>query len=293
MLNAQRYYGMNNEHQIPQALLRAWPFPRGAGGILDRYFSNLSFSRAMATVRTTDNFEIIVAPNELIGRHIYLTGEFDRSIVEVCNFSGLGDTFLDIGANIGYVSACFLNNVQNSNVVAVEPQPDVLEIIAENLNRFGRFEIYRFAIADGDGKVWFEIDPDNAGAGRIVEECGVRSMRVETRSADRMFSGLVIQKLNLVKIDAEGFEDVIVKSCTPQFVRLRPRAVLFEDQAANINRIREQFSKLDYCLYGIKISLRHLSLVNIEIAHPKSFRDYIAVSRSREIPDLARKMMQS
>jgi FkbM family methyltransferase len=287
-------HGMNNEHQIAQAFLRAWPFPRGAGRILDRYFSNLSFSRTRATVRTTDGFEITVAPNELIGRHIYLTGEFDRSIVEMlCNFSEPGDTLLDIGANIGYVSACFLNNVQNSNVLAVEPQPDILETLAENLNRFGRSEIYRFAIADGDGEVWFEIDPDNTGAGRIVKECGVRSMRIETRSADRMFSDLDIQKLDLVKIDAEGFEDVIIKSCVPHFERLRPRAVLFEDQAANINRIREQFSKLDYRLYGIKKSLRHLSLVDIEITHPKPFHDYVAVSRSREIPDLARKMMRS
>jgi hypothetical protein len=117
---------MNSEHQITQALLRAWPFPRGAGRILDRYFSKLSFGRTKAIVRTTDGFEITVAPNELIGRHIYLTGEFDRSVVEVlCNFSEPGDTLLDIGANIGYVSACFLNNVRNSDVLAVEPQPDV------------------------------------------------------------------------------------------------------------------------------------------------------------------------
>ena len=213
---AKHVYDMNDEHQIPQAILRKWPFPRGAGRIIDRCFSKLTFSRPTAIVRTTDDFEITVAPNELIGRHIYLTGEFDRSIVEVlCNFSEPGDTRLDIGANIGYVSTCFLNNVQNSNVIAVEPQLGVLEILIDNLNRFGRSEIYRYAIAEVDGEAWFEIDPDNTGAGHIVEKRGIRSMRIETRSADRMFSELDIQKLDLLKIDAEGSEDVIIKSCIP------------------------------------------------------------------------------
>src|SRR5258707_1075568 len=127
---------MNKEHQLAQTILRAWPFPQGAGRLLDRYFSKLEFSRHTEIVRTTDNFELTVTPNDLIGRHIYLTGEFDRSIVEIlCNFSEPGDVLLDIGANIGYVSTCFLNNVPNSSVVAVEPQPEVLELLAINLNR--------------------------------------------------------------------------------------------------------------------------------------------------------------
>src|SRR6266480_2252501 len=126
---------MNNEHVLTQALLRSWPFPHGAGRILDRYFSKLSFSCDTATVRTTDDFDISVIPNELIGRHIYLTGEFDRSIVDLlCKFSRNGDVLLDIGANIGYVSTCFLNNVPNSSVIAVEPQETVLDLLKINLN---------------------------------------------------------------------------------------------------------------------------------------------------------------
>ena len=41
--------------------------------------------------------------NDHFGRHIYLTGEFDRTTVEV-----LLKFARDVGANIGYVGACFL-----------------------------------------------------------------------------------------------------------------------------------------------------------------------------------------
>jgi hypothetical protein len=103
---------LNPEHIIPQTLLRLWPFPRGAGRICDRYFRDLTFQCEVATVRTTDGFSMKVRPNELIGRHIYLTGAFDRSTFEVLlMLAKPGDVLLDIGANIGYVSACFLQRV--------------------------------------------------------------------------------------------------------------------------------------------------------------------------------------
>src|ERR1019366_9617231 len=99
---------MNRQHILAQILLRSWPFPRGAGRIIDHYFSRLAFDDEIASVLTTDGFTINVIPNDLIGRHIYLTGEFDRSTVEVLlKFSNPEDVLLDIGANIGYVSACF------------------------------------------------------------------------------------------------------------------------------------------------------------------------------------------
>jgi hypothetical protein len=104
-------YEMNRERLVAQLLLRSLPFPRGSGLITDRFFSDLAFTEESAKVTTTDGFKITVMPNELIGRHIYLTGEFDRSTVEIlCYLAKSGDTLLDVGANIGYVSACFLKN---------------------------------------------------------------------------------------------------------------------------------------------------------------------------------------
>jgi hypothetical protein len=111
---------LNPEHIIPQTLLRLWPFPRGAGRICGRYFPDLTFRYfpdltfrcEVATVRTTDGFSVKVRPNELIGRHFYLTGAFDRSTFEVLlMLAKPGDVLLDIGANIGYISACFLQRV--------------------------------------------------------------------------------------------------------------------------------------------------------------------------------------
>jgi FkbM family methyltransferase len=273
---------MNTEHLAPQILLRSWPFPRGAGRIVDRFFSNLQFDKSPVEVKTTDDFTISINPNELIGRHIYLTGEFDRSIVEVlCNFSEPGDVLLDIGANIGYVSACFLKRVRGSSAIAVEPQATVLKLLRSNLTKGAT--IYPYALADADGEVWFETNQANSGAGRIVSDGGNDRIRIETRSPNTMFPQLEITRLDLVKIDAEGFERTIISACLQHFKQFQPRAILFEDAGRDAKEIASMLDQIGYRTYGIQKSLTALSLVDGP-AH-----DYIAISKTRTIPERATK----
>ena len=68
---SERRQQMNSQKILPQILLRSWPFPRGAGRIIDHFFSQLTFENEVETVRTTDGFAIKVFPNDLIGRHIH------------------------------------------------------------------------------------------------------------------------------------------------------------------------------------------------------------------------------
>lgn len=267
----------------PQLLLRSWPFPRGAGRIVDKFFSGLRFREKIAVVRTTDDFEITIDPNELIGRHIYLTGEFDRSIVELlCNFSEPNDTLLDIGANIGYVSACFLQNVPGSKSIAVEPQADVLKLLSANLPQ-ARSTVYPYAISNTDGDAWFETNQANSGAGRVVAGGGIGTIRIPTRSADTMFRDIQPTHIDLVKIDAEGFEKTIISACAQHFERLQPKAIIFEDSANDALEISASLAAIGYKVFGIRKSLRSLALVDSD----QPSHDYIAISRSRSIPRAA------
>jgi FkbM family methyltransferase len=274
---------MNKEHVAVQAALKAWPFPRGAGRIIDRLFGELTFRESTATVPTSDGFPITVRPNNLIGRHIYLTGEFDRSIVEIlCNFSEPDDLLLDIGANIGYVSTSFLHLVPRSNVIAVDPQPAVLELLQSNLALFeGRSTIYPYALGTSDGEVLFEIDQQNPGASRVVTKESVRTTTIEMRSASRLFSDLNVSRLDLVKIDAEGHDEVIVRACINQLAKLQPKAIVFE---GNSDGVKALLSNAGYDMFGIKKSLRKLTLCRAS----GSYHDCVAVSRSRKIPPRAR-----
>ena len=225
---------MNRQKILPQILLRSWPFPRGAGRIIDHFFSRLTFENEIETVRTTDGFAIKVFPNDLIGRHIYLTGEFDRSTVEVLlKLSKPDDVLLDIGANIGYVSGCFLQNVPRSKVIAVEPQPLIVDLLESNLKQFGdkRYKIFPVGISDADSSGWLEICDFNRGASKVVKDKNKHTVEIQLWSAKRLFASLQGEKIDLVKIDVEGHEETVLKASQEDLNRLRPRAIFFEDHA--------------------------------------------------------------
>jgi FkbM family methyltransferase len=162
----------------------------------------------------------------------------------------------------------------------VEPQPEVIELLAANLNRFGRSRIYPFAIADRDGEAWFQTSSGNMGAGRIVPGYDARNKKIKTRSADSMFTELNVERLNLVKIDAEGFESTIVTSCLDHFKRHQPRAILFEDQGCKRSEIGSMLRRIGYRVFGIKKALRRLSLIE----NSNSAHDYVAISGYRPLP---------
>jgi FkbM family methyltransferase len=276
---------MNRKHVGVQVALRAWPFPRGAGRIIDRFFSNLRFANTVEDVATTDGFKMLIMPNDLIGRHIYLTGEFDRSVVEIlCKFARPGDTLLDVGANIGYVSSCFLANVPGSRVVAVEPQPAMVNLLRKNLSQFGasRHQVIAAALSNEAGKGWLHPCIENPGAGRLVQTKTGDSIAVDLWSAEQLFSFAKIDKLDVVKVDVEGHEEEVIGACADAFKRLRPRAIVFEsnsDKGSPDGGIGSTLQAIGYDVFGVKKRLTKLDLRLIKRRSDCIYNDYVAIRR--------------
>jgi FkbM family methyltransferase len=276
---------MNREHIAAQLVLRSWPFQRGIGRMIERLFGNPVFKEEIASVPTTDGINIRVYTNDLIGRHIYLTGEYERSVVEVlCNFSEPGDTLLDIGANIGYISACFLKNVPHSKAVAIDPQPGVLDLLRSNLSQFSadRYRILPVAVSDHDGTEFFSTTVGNRGDSYLTKD-GSGSYPVQVRSADSIFDE--IGPVDMLKIDVQGHEEQILRSVG----RIQPRAILFEETGAKsapsglIARLLE-----GYKIYGVQKRLFKNVIVPIRRSSDCISNDYLAVSRSRSISQRAK-----
>jgi FkbM family methyltransferase len=286
-------FSFNRRHIGAQLALRLWPFPRGSGRLTDRLFSRLSFGSEKFSIITSDGFPMLVQPSDLIGRHLYLTGEFDRSTFEVLHdFSQPGDTLLDIGANIGYVSSCFLWNDPQSSVVAVDPQPGVIELLRENLSRYEehRYKVFQVAVSDRDGVGMMEICNNNRGASRLTNSSGESSVQVNVWSFSRLIAEAKIEKVNLIKLDVEGNEENIVSAMAPILDRIRPRAIVFEehgDKSAPDGTIGRLLGCAGYRIFGIRKKLLKLELVPIHDPSNCTTNDYIAVHESTLVPNRA------
>lgn len=275
-------------------VMRCYPFPHGQGRLVDRTpLHRLRFDEPHLLVRTVDGFSMRILPNDHIGRHLYLTGQFDRSIVEVLLRFAVPDArVLDIGGNCGYVACALLHRLPECSVVSVEPQEDVHELLAANLRSVGaaRGRTVKAAVSDAAGTGSMVHAAGNTGASRLEPgsggppAAGSGADRVEMITGAMLMERSGLDRLDLVKIDVEGHEEAVLRTLQPIFAPRRPRAVLFEhggdlgDPSSVVARI---FRDLDYRVLGIHKRLTRFQLVPVERleAEGKHAHDYVAVPR--------------
>jgi FkbM family methyltransferase len=255
---------------------RNWPFANGSGRILDLFARDIDLGSGAVAADTSDGFRMTVLADDLIGRHILMSGKFDRSVVGVLlGKAKPGDVLLDIGANIGYVSSVFLANIPGSRAICIEPQPGISDLLASNVAQFGdRAGVLVLGLADRNGTLRFHLDPANRGASRIAAE---GEIEIEVRQAGAILEGM--DRVDLIKIDVEGYEEPIFRSAAGALARLRPRAILFEDQtgaAAPKGAIGSILAGLGYRIFGIDKGLWRTRLKEINSEADCRFNDYIA-----------------
>jgi FkbM family methyltransferase len=186
---------------------------------------------------------------------------------------------LDVGANIGYVSACFLKNVAGSDVIAVEPQPDIVDLLRKNLSQFdGRHQVLPVALSGQEGTCHFYIDLVNRGASKIINN-GPGTRLVEMWSVRKMLAATNPLKIDLIKLDVEGHEEEVLSALTPALEQFRPRAIVFEDHStkASPNQpIGALLHGVGYDVLGIKKHLTKLRLITINSEGDCVCNDYVA-----------------
>jgi FkbM family methyltransferase len=143
-----------------------------------------------------------------------------------------GDTFLDIGANIGIFCvniASFRNIYPNLQVYAFEPNPDTAARLRANAEPLG-VKVFSLALADHNGSLEF-VDgavsnvfttPENASSYSIRRE---RSLCECRRLDDLPVSGNSI----VMKIDVEGQEMEVLQGAKGYFDSGRIRALYLDD----------------------------------------------------------------
>jgi FkbM family methyltransferase len=136
----------------------------------------------------------------------------------------------DVGANIGLTTAVMTKRLPNARILSFEPDPEPFGYLFETvrLNNFLRVETVNKALADAPGRMAFHSHPRGAGASHLASDQSLRdgNETVEVSTVDIERAGHALARVDLIKIDVEGFEIDVLEGARDTIAADRPYIAL-------------------------------------------------------------------
>lgn len=133
--------------------------------------------------------------------------EFDRVAARAAEF----ENFVDIGANIGLYSLIAAQAMpEGRRIIAFEPAPDTLARLNANLtfNNVSRVEVVQAALSEEPGEMELFRPPNNLGGTSATKRFDHWApIKVPTLRLDQALKARGIDRIGMLKIDIEGYED--------------------------------------------------------------------------------------
>ena len=134
--------------------------------------------------------------------------------------------FIDVGANVGHHSL-YMSGVADQ-VVAFEPFPDSCAKLQEKLelNAIRNVKVIPVGLGEEDQELpYFASTVANSGIGTFLEHGSAQYQSagvLSVRHGDPLFETLEISKIDILKVDVEGFEPQVLRGLRRHIERDRP-----------------------------------------------------------------------
>lgn len=230
---------------------------------------HISFFKLVFTFRikkyflyTDKKLGIVIRYNPLkssVGSRLYLQGSFEESELHVLsNLVKADDVVLDIGANIGIYSYFLSQKLPQGKILAFEPSKETYPLLLDNIKHLGN--VFPFNIGLGEKtqtQTFFNYEDDafssiiqSPDRGKILSTSNIVCFK-----GDEILQQLDIDRLDLIKIDIEGFEKEALHGLSQTIDRFSPHILcellstdsVKERSADTFNFIRNK----GYTMYAI------------------------------------------
>jgi FkbM family methyltransferase len=190
-----------------------------------------------------------------------------------------GDVFLDVGANIGYLSAIAASLVgPTGQVHCFEPVPDYFDRLQKLVELNPEYNIRVHSLGAGEAvgecKIYVTREP---GQNTMVPEYKygpeiVSTLDVPVIRLDSYLQERAIERVAVIKIDAEGFELPILKGLEEYFKKSRHRPAIICEIAPRAyplmgRKVSELGSYMSQYGYAAHDLIDGTTPVNLEAIH--------------------------
>lgn len=230
------------------------------------YWATRGPANGRAVARLPWGWPIECGVNDVIGKSLLRLGVYDLAVSEVIwRLCDEGEAALDIGANIGYVTALLAKRVGNrGRVLSFEAHPEIAGELYSNVTTWpqytgeGVIQVIDTALSDCHGTVRFEMPVDfstNRGTGRVIEEDQVEiptgaTLSVPCSTLDSWLTQYPV--VGVAKMDVEGHEEAVLRGAQQALAGGRIRDWVFEHHPAYPSPVTRAFESNGYRVFQIK-----------------------------------------
>jgi FkbM family methyltransferase len=235
-------------------------------------------------------------PAKTNGRSILTTGVYDIAVSELlARLIRPGDTVVDAGANVGYMTLLAAVMAGSSgHVFSFEPHPTLFQVLESNLaaavrtgRPIARTTLVNAALGDSRGTAIL-VTPSgfdvNDGLARLGEpDAGEQGAPVSVETLDDFFVG---QLIAVCKIDVEGSEIAVLRGAR-RLLQLGSIAhIVFEEHRIQASETVRFLQSLGYEVFSLGWQMNRLALAPVKagrLAHDYEAPNFVASIRSDEL----------
>lgn len=184
----------------------------------EKYWEYRFLKNGLMPIKLRTNHSIIVHPNDnFISKSIFRYRFIYEDIYWILkSYSLYCNSFIDIGANIGYFTVTIGKSMcKKGIVIAIEPDPENFLILKKNVkNNSIIANLENVALSEKEGFMDLFINRENKGAHTLFEFHPSEyegKIRIETTTLNKILEKYNPPEPILVKIDVEGFEFDVFK----------------------------------------------------------------------------------
>jgi FkbM family methyltransferase len=136
------------------------------------------------------------------------------------------DIVFDVGSHFGFFSYFALNKGAKE-IYAFEPNPHVFEILKKHAELWSdKIKPFEIALYSSNGFLSLSIPNPLAGSATLREIGNYEKVKIRTMTLDSFVKEYNIEKVDFIKIDAEGAEREIIKGARETIKKFKPRMAI-------------------------------------------------------------------
>jgi len=171
-----------------------------------------------------------------VEKPLYLNGTYEAGTLDVIKKSlREGDTFIDVGANIGLMSLFASEVIGNNGVVySFEPEPETFMILKENveINKVNNIRAYNVGLGNSRGKSFIYTNSyAGRGSASLIsppDQNNSKKYEIYLETLDDFILKNDIANIRMLKIDVEGWELHVLRGAKSLLQRTQAPIICIE-----------------------------------------------------------------